>query len=75
MSPDERDESLVESTLSAFRERDAAGLPVAPPAWWDLSPQEREDAARAQRAARVMEAAIDPRGWSTTVHAVLARLV
>ena len=74
MSPDDREELLVEGVLGAYRERDADGLPVAPPEWWDLSAQGREHAFRLQLAARRMESLLDRRGWSGTVKAVFERL-
>lgn len=67
-------EVLVESVASAWRERDAAGRAVPPPAWWDLSPDARALAFDAQAATRELERAIDPRGFSGTVRAVLERL-
>jgi hypothetical protein len=74
MSPDDRDDLLVEAVLGAHRERDADGLPVAPPQWWDLSPEDRERAFRLQLAARRVEGLLDARGWSGTVKAVMERL-
>jgi hypothetical protein len=74
MSPDDREELLVEGVLGAYRERAADGLPVAPPEWWDLSAEGRERAFNLQLAARRMESLLDRRGWSGTVKAVLERL-
>lgn len=65
---------LMEAVGSAYRERDADGRVRAHPAWWDLAPEDREEAAQATAAARRVEAALDPRGLSTTAHAVLRRL-
>ena len=66
---------LVESVTSAWRDRDPSGRPVPPPGWWDLSPDDRELAFDAQSATRELERAVDPRGWSGTVRAVLERVV
>jgi hypothetical protein len=48
--------------------------PLPHPAWADLAPEHREAAFDATATARAVEAALDPEGWSGTVHAVLARL-
>lgn len=67
-------EQLIEATAGAWRERDASGRPVPPPAWWDLPPDARDQAYELQRATREFERAIDPEGFSGTVRAVLDRL-
>lgn len=74
MSPNEREDLLIEATLGAYRERDADGFPSAPPEWWDLSSEGRAEAFRLQLAARRVESATDARGWSGTVRAVLERI-
>jgi hypothetical protein len=74
VSPRDDEDALIEATLSAHRERDADGLPMAPPQWWDLSPEMCEQAFARQLQARVVESALDPQGWSSTVKAVLGRL-
>lgn len=74
MSPSERDDALIEAALTAYRDRDADGLPLSHPAWADLTPEAREEAFHRQLAARRLESALDPHGWSATVHAVMARL-
>jgi hypothetical protein len=66
---------LIESAAGAWRERDASGRAIPPPAWWDLAPDERLLAFEAQVGTRELEAAFDPDGFSGTVRAVLARLV
>lgn len=66
--------ALIEATLSAHRERDADGLPVAPPQWWDLSAEACGLAVARQLQARAVERALDERGWSSTVRAVLERV-
>jgi hypothetical protein len=73
MNGDELD-ILIESTAGAWRERDAAGRAVPPPAWWDLPPDAREQAFEAQAATRELERAHDPSGFSGTVRAVMERL-
>lgn len=71
---DDEQATLLEATLTAYRERDAEGLPLAPPQWWDLSADDCERAAARQLQARLVESALDGRGWSSTVKAVLGRL-
>ena len=67
-------ELLVESTAHAWRERDANGRAVPPPAWWDLPSDARELAFDLQTKTRELERAVDPEGRSGTVRAVMARL-
>ena len=74
MSPIEERDTLIEAALTAYRERDVDGLPLAPPQWWDLSADERAEVFRRQAQARRMESLLDARGWSTTVRAVIGRL-
>ena len=74
MNAREEQDVLIEGTLTAHRDRDRDGLPLASPAWADLSPDARLEAYRRQMAARELERAMDERGWSSTVQAVLARL-
>jgi len=71
---DETIELLLEQAASAFRERDASGRILPSPAWWDLPPGEREDAGEHQLESRLIECALDPRGLSSTVRAVLGRI-
>lgn len=72
MSP--RDESaLIEEVAGAFRPSDPRTLGTLP-AWHDLSPAGREEALERSLEQRALEAALDPRGYSSTVHAVLRRL-
>lgn len=68
------DELLIEQVVSAWRPRDRDGGVRAHPAWHDLAEGLREEAARAARQQRRMEAALDPEGLSSTSHAVLARI-
>jgi len=74
MSGDELD-LLIESTTGAWRERDANGRAVPPPAWWDLPPEGRERAFEAQAAARELERAVHRDDFSGTVRAVMERLL
>ena len=74
MSPDDRLDTRIEATLGAHRDRDADGLPVAPPEWWDLSPEDCEQAFHLRVRARAIERALHERGWSSTVQAVLERI-
>jgi hypothetical protein len=69
-----QDEPLIEAAASAFRERDARGAIRFAPAWWDLDADGRREAFKAACLNRVVEAALDPQGLSSTARAVLARL-
>lgn len=71
--PRER-EVLVEEAAGAWRPVRADGSIGALPAWADLDDGGREAAFEAARLSRRLEAALDPRGWSTTVRAVAARI-
>ncbi len=76
MSPERRSkeqELLLEAATSAFRERDTFGRVLPSPAWADLAPEDRDELFERQRLARLLEAAMDPAGLSSTAHAVLAR--
>ena len=73
MSPREND-ALLEAATSVFRERRADDRILPAPGWWDLPVEAREELFRRQVAARALERALDPRGWSGTVRAVLARM-
>ena len=68
-------ELQIESTATAWRERDLNGRLVAPAAWWDLPADARERAFDEQSRARDLERAVDRAGFSGTVRAVLMRLV
>lgn len=69
-----RSDTLAEAALTAYRERDSAGRILASPWWRDLAPAEREELFDLQVRSRVLEQALDPRGRSSTVRAVLARI-
>lgn len=66
-------ELLLEAAASAHRARDSRGNLLPAPAWLDLPPAERSRAFTYQRAARLLEAALDSAGLNSTAHAVLAR--
>ena len=71
---DERDrEEAIAAATSAWRPTSTHELPVHP-AWYDLDPEGRAEAHAITRTLRAMEAALDARGWSSTVHTVLNRL-
>ena len=53
---------------------DARWTKPAHPAWADLDPDARREAFEDALVMRVLEAALDPDGLSTTVRAVAARL-
>ena len=71
---DRETDVLVESSVTAHRERDATGLPQPPSAWWDLAPEALDELFRRQLLARRIERLIDPDGQNATVKAVLARI-
>jgi hypothetical protein len=71
-TPDE--EALIEAAAGAWRERDPRGGLRHHPAWWDLDEPGRRAAYEAARHSRLLEAALDPAGLSTTGRAVMARI-
>lgn len=71
---DREREALLEAALTAHREHDPEGRLVPPPAWWDLAGEDLQELFRRQSLAREVERVADPRGWSGTVCAVMARL-
>lgn len=71
MTPAER-ERLIEQVVTAHRHRDPRTLaPLEAPAFADLDEASRVQAFEEASMARVLEAALDPAGLSTTAHAVL----
>ena len=71
----ERDpDVLVEAAVTPYRERDLEGRITPPPAWWDLSPEAREELYRIQILSREIEKATNPDGMSGTVRTVLRRI-
>lgn len=65
---------MIEAVTSAYRERSDRGEIRVHAAWVDLDDQGRVLAFEAARAQRLMEAALDPEGLSSTAKAVLARI-
>ena len=74
MSEREAD-ALIESSVTAHRERDADGRLRPPPEWWDLAPDALDELYRRQLLSRRIERLINPLGQSATVKAVRARLL
>jgi hypothetical protein len=68
------EELLVEKALSSYRRRDPDGAVQVSPAWADLSAENRRIAFDEALKLRKMEAALDPRGRSSTVRAILERI-
>ena len=73
-NPGDDRESLIEAVAGAFRDQDPLGELRAHPAFFDLDDEGRVEAFEAARRLRVMEAALDAEGLSTTARAVLARI-
>lgn len=74
MTPQER-EALIEAVTTAHRMIDPFTRMVrGHEAFHDLDEEGRRIAYERTLATRVIERALDPRGLSTTAHAVLARL-
>lgn len=73
MSDDDRADRL-EAAATAFRERDVSGRIQPSPAWWDLSPEDRQALFELQMESRLLERGLDPDGISATARAVLARI-
>lgn len=67
--------ALREAALTTYRRRDAEGRLLPPAAWWDLPPEALEELYAEQFAARDVERALHPQGWSGTVAAVMRRIV
>ena len=66
--------SLMERLTGAFRARDLVGTIQFEPAFYDLAPSDRVQAAAEAAALRRIEAALDPDQLSTTAHAVMERV-
>ncbi|HJL42129.1 MAG TPA: hypothetical protein RMG48_12580 [Myxococcales bacterium LLY-WYZ-16_1] len=69
----ERD-TMIEAVVGAYRYQGADGRIRPAPAWRDLTPEDRVEAARQAEVQRRIEAELDPGRLSTTAHAVLARI-
>jgi hypothetical protein len=67
-------ELLVEQSAAAWRPVRPDGGVGSLPAWHDLDEAGRREAFEAARRSRLLEAALDPEGLSTTARAVLARI-
>jgi hypothetical protein len=67
-------ELLLEQVTSAYRPVGVDGATRSAPAWHDLPADAREAAFERTAALRKLEAALDPKGLSTTAKAVLARI-
>lgn len=67
------DDELIEQVAGAYRPRSRDELRYHP-AWHDLDEAGRIEAFERARRLRTLEAALDPRGLSTTGRAVMARI-
>ena len=65
---------LIEEATMAWRPRTPDGRTLEHPAWADLDPQARLAVFEETLMMRVLEAALDPDGYSTTVRAVARRI-
>jgi hypothetical protein len=66
--------ALIEAATTAYRSHTPAAGLRPHPAWFDLDEGGRREAFEAALQSRTLEAALDPRGLSTTGQAVLARI-
>jgi hypothetical protein len=73
MKPEERD-LLIERVAGAHRARDPFESLKSEPAFYDLDESGRREAYALAVKTRLLEAALDPGGLSSTGHAVLARI-
>jgi hypothetical protein len=71
---DETRSLLIEQVAGAWRPRERDGGLRWHPAWSDLDEAGRREAFEVTGRLRALEAALDPRGLSTTGHAVLRRI-
>ena len=67
-------EALIEALAGAYRARDPHGAVTSHPAFHDLDDAGRLEAFDTAQRLRLVEAALDPQGLSTTARAVLARI-
>jgi len=71
----ERDrETMIEQATTAWRPRDPQDRLRFHPAWHDLDESGRRRLHEETLLQRTLEAALDPRGLSSTARAVLARI-
>jgi hypothetical protein len=74
MTPEQRD-ALIEAVTSAHRTIDPfSRMARAHEAFWDLDEEARLEAYERTISTRAIEAAMNPRGLSTTARAVLSRI-
>jgi hypothetical protein len=67
-------DDLIEAASGAWRTRERSGAIRPSGAWLDLDADGRREAHDAATQARILEAALDPDGLSTTARGVLARI-
>jgi len=65
---------LVEEATTAWRPRSPHGDVLVHPAWADLDDDARRRVHEETSRSRLLEAALDPAGFSSTVWAVLGRI-
>ena len=65
---------LIEEAATAWRPRTPDGRTLEHPAWADLDSAARKAAFEEALTMRLLEAALDPDGYSTTVRAVAAAI-
>ncbi len=75
MKNDARRQTLLEASTSAWRPSDPSGTVQFHPAWYDLDKEGRLKAFEIARTMRQIEAAVDPKGLSSTGRMVLRRIL
>ena len=68
------EEPLIEAACTAWRQPGLDGTLRAHAAWYDLSDEARLRLHDLTTTSRILEAALDSAGFSTTVRAVLSRI-
>ena len=68
-------EILLEAAASAHRESDREGNLQAPPSWWDLPVDAREELFELQVVTRELERSASETGTTGTMRAVMARIM
>jgi len=68
------EESLIEEATTAWRPRTPDGRILDHPAWADLDATARQKVFEEALVMRMLEAVLDPDGYSSTVHAVAAAI-
>jgi hypothetical protein len=74
MSDSKEKEALIEAAASAFRGTTPLGELRTHPAWEDLDEEGRKEAFELAMKLRKLESALDPKGQSSTVKAILNRI-